>query len=73
MYPGNLQKGVDVFWKFNLFPHMTVLRTILEDAVTIKGVSKGQAIARAEDLLIQMGITEKRDEYPTRLASGQQQ
>lgn len=66
-------KALMVFQEFNLFPHMTVLGNIIEAAVTVKGVPKEQAVARAEKLLTQMGITEKRDEYPSRLASGQQQ
>jgi len=67
------QKALMVFQEFNLFPHMTVLGNIIEAAVTVKGVSKEQATARAEELLSQLGIPEKRDEYPSRLASGQQQ
>jgi ABC-type polar amino acid transport system ATPase subunit len=66
-------KALMVFQEFNLFPHMTVLGNIIEAAVTVKGVPKEQAIARAEEILTQMGIPEKRDEYPSRLSSGQQQ
>jgi ABC-type polar amino acid transport system ATPase subunit len=62
-----------VFQEFNLFPHMTVLGNIIEAAVTVKGISKKQASLKAVELLTRMGITEKLDEYPTRLASGQQQ
>ena len=62
-----------VFQEFNSFPHMTVLGNIIEAAVTVKGVPKEQAVARAVELLSQMGMAEKRDEYPSRLASGQQQ
>jgi len=43
---------------------MTVLGNIIEAAVTVKGVPKEQAVARTEKLLTQMGITEKREEYP---------
>jgi ABC-type polar amino acid transport system ATPase subunit len=67
------QKALMVFQEFNLFPHKTVLGNIIEAAITVKGLSKKQAIKRAEKLLNQMGITEKRDEYPSRLSSGQQQ
>lgn len=66
-------KALIVFQEFNLFPHMTVLGNIIEAAITVKGVPKDQAIARAEELLTQMGIPEKRDEYPSKLSSGQQQ
>ncbi len=66
-------KALMVFQDFNLFPHMTVLGNIIEGAVTVKGVPKEQAIARAEEILAQMGLSEKRDEFPSRLSSGQQQ
>ena len=66
-------KALMVFQDFNLFPHMTVLGNIIEAAVTVKGVPKDQAVIKAEELLVQMGIPEKRDEYPSRLSSGQQQ
>jgi ABC-type polar amino acid transport system ATPase subunit len=66
-------KALMVFQDFNLFPHMTVLGNIIEAAVTVKGLPKAQAVASAEKLLVQMGIPEKRDEYPSRLSSGQQQ
>jgi polar amino acid transport system ATP-binding protein len=62
-----------VFQDFNLFPHMTVLGNIIEAAVTVKGMPREQAVAKAEDLLARMGMPEKQDEYPSRLASGQQQ
>jgi ABC-type polar amino acid transport system ATPase subunit len=67
------QKALMVFQEFNLFPHKTVLGNIIEAAITVKGLSKIKAITRAEELLNIMGITEKRDEYPSRLSSGQQQ
>ncbi len=67
------QRALMVFQEFNLFPHMTVLGNIIEAAITVKGMSKIEAIARADELLTQMRIMEKRDEYPSRLASGQQQ
>jgi ABC-type polar amino acid transport system ATPase subunit len=67
------QKALMVFQEFNLFPHMTVLGNIIEAPVTVKGLTKEQATARADELLTQMGISEKRDEYPSRLSSGQQQ
>jgi len=67
------QKAGMVFQQFNLFPHMNTLENIIEAPVTVKGVSKEQAIARAEELLSWVGLSEKRDEYPSRLSGGQQQ
>jgi polar amino acid transport system ATP-binding protein len=67
------QKAGMVFQQFNLFPHMTALENIIEAPITVKGLSKEQAIAKAEELLGWVGLSEKRDEYPSRLSGGQQQ
>jgi ABC-type polar amino acid transport system ATPase subunit len=67
------QKAGMVFQQFNLFPHMTALQNIIEAPVTVKGLSKEQATAKAEELLEWVGLSEKRDEFPSRLSGGQQQ
>ena len=67
------KKAGMVFQQFNLFPHMTALQNIIEAPVTVKGVSKDDATAKAEELLAWVGLSEKRDEYPSRLSGGQQQ
>ena len=67
------QKAGMVFQQFNLFPHMTALQNIIEAPVTVKGLSKAEAIEKAEELLGWVGLSEKRDEYPSRLSGGQQQ
>jgi len=67
------QKAGMVFQQFNLFPHMTALQNIVEGPVTVKGWSKEQAAAKAEELLSWVGLSEKRDEFPSRLSGGQQQ
>jgi ABC-type polar amino acid transport system ATPase subunit len=67
------RKAGMVFQQFNLFPHMTALENIIEAPVTVKRMTKEQAIAKAEELLRWVGLSEKRDEYPSRLSGGQQQ
>ena len=62
-----------VFQSFNLFPHKTVLENIIEAPITVKGVSRDQAIAKAEVLLGKVGLLNKRDNYPARLSGGQKQ
>ena len=62
-----------VFQDFNLFPHMTVLDNCIEAPVHVKGVPKGEAVARAEQYLDKVHMLEKRDEYPARLSGGQKQ
>jgi cystine transport system ATP-binding protein len=62
-----------VFQSFNLFPHMTALENVIEGPVTVKGISKPQAIAMGMPLLEKVGLAEKRDQFPSRLSGGQQQ
>jgi ABC-type polar amino acid transport system ATPase subunit len=67
------QKAGMVFQQFNLFPHMTALQNVIEAPSTVKGLSKEQAMAKAEELLAWVGLSDKRDEFPSRLSGGQQQ
>nr|WP_026256096.1 amino acid ABC transporter ATP-binding protein [Mycobacterium sp. 155] len=62
-----------VFQHFNLFPHRTVLGNIIEAPIHVKKVKKDQAVARAKDLLGQVGLSAKADAYPAQLSGGQQQ
>ena len=67
------QKAGMVFQHFNLFPHMTALGNIIEGPITVKKRPREEAIAKAEELLEWVGLSDKRDEYPSRLSGGQQQ
>jgi ABC-type polar amino acid transport system ATPase subunit len=62
-----------VFQHFNLWPHMTVLGNIIEAPMRVKGTGRAEATALAEQLLAKVGLSDKRDVYPTRLSGGQQQ
>ncbi len=62
-----------VFQSFNLFPHMTVLRNIVEAPTAVLGLRRDQAEARAVELLGLVGLTDKKDHYPSQLSGGQQQ
>src|SRR5262245_18201394 len=62
-----------VFQHFNLWPHMSVLENVIEAPRRVKGMARRGAIARAEQLLANVGLADKRDAYPTRLSVGQQQ
>jgi polar amino acid transport system ATP-binding protein len=62
-----------VFQHFNLFPHMSALKNCMEAPVTVLGLSKDEAHARAADLLAQVGLADKLDHYPSQLSGGQQQ
>jgi ABC-type polar amino acid transport system ATPase subunit len=52
---------------------MTAIENIIEAPVTVKGTNKKEAIEKGEELLSWVGLSEKRDEYPSRLSGGQQQ
>jgi ABC-type polar amino acid transport system ATPase subunit len=67
------KKAGMVFQQFNLFPHMTALGNVIEAPITVKGLSKAEATEKAEELLAWVGLSEKRDEFPSRLSGGQQQ
>ena len=62
-----------VFQDFQLFPHMTVLRNVMEGPVTVKGMHDREARGVAEHFLEQVGLSDKAGEYPIRLSGGQKQ
>jgi ABC-type polar amino acid transport system ATPase subunit len=62
-----------VFQSFNLFPHKTVLENLIEAPVIVKKMVRSEAIPLAERLLAKVGLSEKRDVYPSKLSGGQQQ
>ena len=62
-----------VFQNFNLFPHYSVLKNIIDAPMTVAGISRKEAEARAEKLLAQLGLSDKKDAYPYQLSGGQQQ
>ncbi len=62
-----------VFQKFNLFPHLTALDNIVEAPIRVKGLSKSAARKRGQELLAQVGLSDKAKAYPAQLSGGQQQ
>jgi polar amino acid transport system ATP-binding protein len=62
-----------VFQAFNLFPHMSVLRNVTLAPRAVLGRSRGEADARARELLARFGLADKAGDYPDRLSGGQQQ
>ncbi len=69
-----VRRGIGiVFQSFNLFPHMSVLDNVTLGPRKAAGLSRADADARADALLLRFGLVEKRDDYPDRLSGGQQQ
>ncbi|MBA2284936.1 MAG: amino acid ABC transporter ATP-binding protein [Ktedonobacteraceae bacterium] len=62
-----------VFQNFNLFPHMTALQNVIEAPMLVRKMPKDQAIAFGEKMLAKVGLSDKRDAYPSRLSGGQKQ
>ena len=62
-----------VFQNFNLFPHMNVLRNITLAPRKVLGLKWKDIDERAEQLLVRIGLWDKRNEFPDRLSGGQQQ
>jgi len=62
-----------VFQGFNLFPHKTVMGNLIEAPIVVKGEKKKKARKRAEELLKKVGLSDKKDSYPSQLSGGQKQ
>lgn len=62
-----------VFQGFNLWSHMTVIENITEAPIHVLGISKAEAIERAEEHLNRVGLYDRKDYYPAHMSGGQQQ
>jgi len=62
-----------VFQHFNLFPHKTVKENIMRAPLTLKTMSREEASAKADELLRQVGLSDKTNIYPAQLSGGQKQ
>ncbi|MEH7383087.1 amino acid ABC transporter ATP-binding protein [Bacillus sp. JJ1533] len=62
-----------VFQHFYLFPHKTVIQNLTYAPMKVKGMSKNDAESKAKELLKQVGLSDKANEYPNRLSGGQKQ
>jgi polar amino acid transport system ATP-binding protein len=68
-----LNKTGMVFQSFNLFPHMTAMENIIEAPITVKKLSKADALAIGRAQLERVGLADKADAYPSKLSGGQKQ
>ncbi len=62
-----------VFQNFNLFPHYSVIRNIVDAPLRVQKRKKEEVYAQARKLLAQMGLADKENAYPFQLSGGQQQ
>lgn len=62
-----------VFQNFNLWQHLTVIENITESPIYSLKVPKKDAYAKAEDLLVKVGIFNKSNSYTNELSGGEQQ
>jgi glutamate/aspartate transport system ATP-binding protein len=62
-----------VFQSFELFPHLSVLDNLILAPRQVLKKSKDQAIAKAEELLKQVGLQSQGSKFPRQLSGGQQQ
>ncbi|MBQ1902554.1 MAG: amino acid ABC transporter ATP-binding protein [Lachnospiraceae bacterium] len=62
-----------VFQNFNLFPHFSVLRNIVDAPIRVQKRSKDEVYREARELLLKMGLSDKEDAYPCELSGGQKQ
>lgn len=62
-----------VFQNFNLFPHHSVLRNIVDAQVKVLSIDKKAATEKALSLLEKMNLKDRANAYPCELSGGQQQ
>lgn len=62
-----------VFQHYNLFKNKTVLENVIHALVVAKKINKEAARDMGRDLLKQVGILDKENQYPIALSGGQQQ
>ncbi len=70
----NLRKSTAmVFQNYNLFKNKTALENITQSLIVNKGMSKEDAYSLGTDILNQVGLSDKMNNYPSTLSGGQQQ
>ena len=62
-----------VFQQFNLFPHYSVLKNIMDAPIHVQKRPKEEIRAEAMELLKKMDLTHRAEAYPCQLSGGQQQ
>ena len=62
-----------VFQNFNLFPHFSVLKNIIDAPISVQRRDKEEVLKEARRLLAKLNLADKENAYPCQLSGGQQQ
>jgi ABC-type polar amino acid transport system ATPase subunit len=62
-----------VFQSFNLFAHLSALDNVALGPLRAHRLERSAALARAADVMAQVGMSEHRHKFPAQLSGGQQQ
>ena len=62
-----------VFQNFNLFPHYSVIKNVVDAPIHVQKRDKQEVYAQAHALLAKMGLSDKENMVPCELSGGQQQ
>lgn len=70
----NVRKKIGmVFQHFNLFPHLTIMENMTLSPINVLNLSKKEAEEKAKELLLRVGLIDKKNTYPNMLSGGQKQ
>lgn len=62
-----------VFQNYNLFPHFSVLKNVMDAPICVQKRDRAEAEEQARALIAKMGLTGNEDKVPCQLSGGQQQ
>lgn len=62
-----------VFQNFNLFPHYSVIKNVVDAPLCIQKRNREEVFKEARELLAKVGLANKENAYPCELSGGQQQ
>ena len=62
-----------VFQNYNLFPHFSVLKNVMDAPICVQKRDRAEVEEQARGLIAKMGLTGNEDKVPCQLSGGQQQ
>ncbi|GLS92028.1 L-cystine ABC transporter ATP-binding protein [Psychromonas marina] len=67
------QQSSFVFQNYSLFANKTAIQNVSESLITVWKTPRNEALQTAKSILINVGLEDKLDFYPSQLSGGQQQ